>query len=141
MADAVHEIPVCFICKEEVCDHSEDQQLEFLAADMSGAPAPVLASDAKHTAVAAKKLKGRENREISDVQWLMSHANGRRIMWGLIERCALMNNSYVRAKASPNILADMCFIEGARNVGNEYFALVTAHAKADYFKMLEENGK
>lgn len=69
--------------------------------------------------------------EADDIKWLMSHKQGRRIVWGLLEKTGLYRSSFTGN-------SETFFREGARNVGLQYMALIHEHAAEKYNLMVTE---
>ncbi|WP_051919483.1 Bbp19 family protein [Basilea psittacipulmonis] len=73
-------------------------------------------------------------KEQEDIEWLMSHLQGRRIVWRLLERMGVFRLSF-----NENPL-HMSFLEGQRNEGLRLLNLVMEHCQESYFAMTRENG-
>lgn len=67
-----------------------------------------------------------------DLQWLMSHAAGRRIARGFLERAGVFRLSF-----SPDPLAT-AFAEGGRNEGLRLLNQIHMHAPDQYIAMMKE---
>ena len=80
----------------------------------------------------AELQKRRQERELSDIKWLMGHVEGRRLMARLLYDVCKINSSTFR----PN--SEMPFLEGQRNVGLIFYADVQEMALEDFNKMLLE---
>lgn len=135
------EIP-CPICLKVSClDHSEEQQFAVLDARVNQRPEPVFVTEPAPARKAAKREQARINREVSDLQWLMSHEPGRRFMHRLLADCGVAVNSYERAKAAnaPDMALHMAFLEGSRNIGNIQLDRIQQHCLDAYWTMTKEN--
>lgn len=69
-----------------------------------------------------------------NIEWIMSTREGRRFMWGLLERSRVFQLSY----AGPGADATTNFREGGRNVGLYYLTLIGEHCEAEYSLMIKE---
>lgn len=80
------------------------------------------------------RLKARLRRETeeSDYKWLMSTAQGRRIVWRMLEQSKIYQLSF-----SIDAMA-MAFNEGNKNFGLQLLATISALAPAEYLEMIKE---
>ncbi len=67
----------------------------------------------------------------NNIEWLMSTREGRRFMWGLLDRAGV----YRVSGACDNTAF---FINGERNVGAYYLTMISQHCEAEYALMLKE---
>ena len=72
--------------------------------------------------------------QIKDVRWLMAHAEGRRIVWRLLEHAGIYRTSFTGNSGT-------FFNEGRRDVGLFLLAEVHEAAPQAYTKMLREHWK
>lgn len=79
-----------------------------------------------------EKLKLAMTNEVGDLKWLMGSKRGRRFMWRLLDKTHLFASSMTGNSQT-------FFLEGERNIGLKFMALVTAHCPEDYLKMLHEH--
>jgi len=87
--------------------------------------------DAKRDRKKTKERLARET-EQADYRWLMATAQGRRIVWRMLERAGVFRSSF-----SSDAMA-MAFNEGNRNSGLALLATVNSLAPAEYIKMMQE---
>lgn len=78
---------------------------------------------------------GREKRrkELEDLKWIMAHAQGRRVVWRLLERAGLYRSSFNHSGSL------MSFNEGRRDMGLFVLAEISEAAPEGYLKLLREN--
>lgn len=81
-------------------------------------------------AAAREELAKRQEQE--DVQWLMAHEAGRRIVWGLLEFAGVYRTSMTGDNFT-------FFNEGQRNVGLRLVAQVQTHCPIEYAQMIKEH--
>lgn len=79
-----------------------------------------------------KSASRRLAREASDIQWLMGHAPGRRIVARLFEHTGIHRTSYSNSGSA------MAFNEGKRTVGLWLLGEVMSHAPDAYLKLLKD---
>lgn len=70
-------------------------------------------------------------READDIRWLMGSMQGRRIVWGLLQRTGIFRSSFTGN-------SETFFREGARNIGLQYLAAVNEHCPEQYNLMVLE---
>lgn len=80
----------------------------------------------------AKKQEFELRKEKGDIQWLMSHIAGRRIMWRLLETAGVYRLSFTGDHATTS------FKEGARNMGLGLLAKLHMYCPDSYNKMVKE---
>lgn len=71
-------------------------------------------------------------RDIEDIQFVMGSEQGRRVVWGLLEKGQVFGTCF---NVDPNITA---FNEGQRNLALVLFQRVMTHCPDQYLKMAEE---
>lgn len=81
--------------------------------------------------VAAREELARR-REEHDTKWLMSHPEGRRIVWGLLEIAGVFRTSMTADNWT-------FFNEGQRNLGLQLMDKVLTHCPDEYALMTKEN--
>ena len=81
--------------------------------------------------VAAREELARRQEE-ADTVWLMAHVEGRRIVWGELERAGVFRTSMTGDNWT-------FFNEGARNHGLRLLARVQGYCPDQYALMLKEN--
>ncbi|RWT65445.1 hypothetical protein DN588_00660 [Enterobacter cloacae] len=74
-------------------------------------------------------------RDIEDIQFVMDSEQGRRVVWGLLEKGQVFGTCF---NVDPNITA---FNEGQRNLALVLFQRVMTHCPDQYLKMAEEAGE
>ena len=79
-----------------------------------------------------RKKHDLEQREKDDIKFVMDSEQGRRIVWGLLEKGQVFGTCF---NVDPNITA---FNEGQRNLALVLFQRVMAHCPDQYLKMAEE---
>lgn len=79
-----------------------------------------------------RKKHDREQREKDDIKFVMDSEQGRRVVWGLLERGQVFGTCF---NVDPNITA---FNEGQRNLALVLFQRVMAHCPDQYLKMAAE---
>lgn len=73
----------------------------------------------------------RMKNQLDDMKWLLSHVEGRRIAWRLLEECGVFKLSFTGNSTT-------FFNEGKRSIGNKFYSEMV-HADADAFvKMIKE---
>ncbi|HFL1447900.1 TPA: hypothetical protein ACG1QI_004301 [Enterobacter kobei] len=73
-----------------------------------------------------------EQREKDDIKFVMDSEQGRRVVWGLLERGQVFGTCF---NVDPNITA---FNEGQRNLALVLFQRVMTHCPDQYLKMAAE---
>lgn len=83
----------------------------------------------------ADEAEAREQRrhEVDDLKWLMGHAQGRRIVWRLLDRAGIYRTSF---NTSGSVMA---LNEGRREMGLFLLAEVLEAAPDSFLKLLREN--
>ncbi|MFS8329527.1 hypothetical protein ACMG5N_02940 [Escherichia coli] len=79
-----------------------------------------------------RKKHDLEQREKDDIKFVMDSEQGRRVVWGLLERGQVFGTCF---NVDPNITA---FNEGQRNLALVLFQRVMAHCPDQYLKMAAE---
>ncbi|EAA4074519.1 hypothetical protein IH181_003745 [Salmonella enterica subsp. enterica serovar Napoli] len=74
-------------------------------------------------------------RDIDDIQFVMSSEQGRRVIWSLLEKGQVFGACF---NVDPHITA---FNEGQRNLALVLFQRVMAHCPDQYLKMAAEAGE
>lgn len=77
--------------------------------------------------------KTAENAEKSDIKWLMSSKNGRRVAWRILEQTGVFRSSF-----SPTAMV-MSFNEGNRNQGSRLLDSILQHCPEQFPPMMKEN--
>lgn len=70
-------------------------------------------------------------RELADIEWLMEHPIGRRVVARLLDKAGIHRTTF-----RPN--SEMPFLEGMRNLGLMFYADVMEVAPENYIKLLQE---
>jgi hypothetical protein len=73
--------------------------------------------------------------ELDDLRWLMSHAQGRRIVWRMLEKAEVYASCFNHSGSV------MAWKEGKRDMGLFLLAEVEEAAPGGYLKMLGERPK
>jgi hypothetical protein len=128
----------CPVCQRgpDACDCSDDVITEAQARLDAGADPVVDASNPAQVAQRVKAQKRGETQDRDDLNWVMRHEQGRRIMWRLLEACSVFGNSFVRAQGDPHLTAFNC---GEQNIGLSYLSRVVAQEPDGYNLMVKEN--
>jgi hypothetical protein len=79
--------------------------------------------------------KAKSQTDAEDIKWLMSSKQGRRILWGMLERAGVYRLSF-----NTNSMT-MAFAEGARNEGLRLLNQIHTHCADLYPTMLREATK
>ncbi|KJX24911.1 MULTISPECIES: hypothetical protein [Enterobacter cloacae complex] len=79
-----------------------------------------------------RKKHDLEQREKDDIKFVMDSEQGRRVVWGLLERGQVFGTCF---NVDPNITA---FNEGQRNLALVLFQRVMTHCPDQYLKMAAE---
>ncbi len=97
-----------------------------------------MANAASSKAIARAKAKARADEDIRrrTVQALMSHPDGRRFLWKMLEECNVFQQTF---SSAPGGFALMSFAEGRRSVGLRLFADISRWAGNDFVKAMVEN--
>jgi len=130
------DLAVCPACKQPECECSEELVREALRRAEAGLDEVVIASDTVQQARRKKAGEKAERQRKDDINWLMRHPQGRRIMWELLERCSIFQNAAVRGRFENS--ATM-FHLGESNIGLVYFREVMVMEPDGYNLMVKEN--
>ncbi|HHH3523470.1 TPA: hypothetical protein ACPZBZ_002729 [Enterobacter hormaechei subsp. steigerwaltii] len=79
-----------------------------------------------------RKKRDLEQREKDDIKFVMDSEQGRRVVWGLLEKGQVFGTCF---NVDPNITA---FNEGQRNLALVLFQRVMTHCPDQYLKMAAE---
>ncbi|EPO5290556.1 hypothetical protein ACUBZM_004331 [Enterobacter kobei] len=79
-----------------------------------------------------RKKHDLEQREKDDIKFVMDSEQGRRVVWGLLEKGQVFGTCF---NVDPNITA---FNEGQRNLALVLFQRVMTHCPDQYLKMASE---
>ena len=79
-----------------------------------------------------RKKQDLEQREKDDIKFVMDSEQGRRVVWGLLEKGQMFGTCF---NVDPNITA---FNEGQRNLALVLFQRVMTHCPDQYLKMAAE---
>ncbi|MEH3580939.1 hypothetical protein POW01_18045 [Enterobacter cloacae] len=79
-----------------------------------------------------RKKHDQEQREKDDIKFVMDSEQGRRVVWGLLEKGQVFGTCF---NVDPNITA---FNEGQRNLALVLFQRVMTHCPDQYLKMAAE---
>ena len=79
-----------------------------------------------------RKKHDLEQREKDDIKFVMNSEQGRRVVWGLLEKGQVFGTCF---NVDPNITA---FNEGQRNLALVLFQRVMTHCPDQYLKMAAE---
>lgn len=79
-----------------------------------------------------RKKHDMEQREKDDIKFVMDSEQGRRVVWGLLEKGQVFGTCF---NVDPNITA---FNEGQRNLALVLFQRVMTHCPDQYLKMAAE---
>jgi hypothetical protein len=79
-----------------------------------------------------RKKHDLEQREKDDIKFVMDSEQGRRVVWGLLEKGQVFSTCF---NVDPNITA---FNEGQRNLALVLFQRVMTHCPDQYLKMAAE---
>lgn len=82
-----------------------------------------------------RKKHDLEQREKDDIKFVMDSEQGRRVVWGLLEKGQVFGTCF---NVDPNITA---FNEGQRNLALVLFQRVMTHCPDQYLKMAAEAGE
>jgi hypothetical protein len=129
---------VCPLCKQgaDLCVCSEEAIVAASARATAGEDELVDASNPAQVADRGKRAKRIEQQGRDDLNWLMRHQQGRRIMWGLLESCGVFANAAVMGAFESN---KTMFKAGEQNVGLFYTAKVISQEPEGYNLMVKEN--
>nr|WP_314520718.1 hypothetical protein [uncultured Lelliottia sp.] len=79
-----------------------------------------------------RKKRDLAKREIDDIKFVMGSEQGRRVVWGLLEKGKVFGTCF---NIDPHVTA---FNEGQRNLALMLFQRVMAHCPTQYLKMADE---
>jgi hypothetical protein len=96
----------------------------------------VNAANAKHLAKAKARSRADEDVRRRTIQALMSHPDGRRFLWLLLDTCNVFAQTFSN---SPGAFGLMAFAEGRRSIGLALFADVSRWSAGDFIKAMAEN--
>lgn len=88
--------------------------------------------DALHAEAVEAKAR---QQEVDDLKWLMAHAQGRRIVWRLLDKTGIYRTSFNHSGSV------MAFNEGKRDVGLFLLAEFDEADPGGFLKMLGEKPK
>lgn len=95
-------------------------------------PLDQLDADDQATTAEAVRAQRKAQREIKDLQWLMSDKRGRRIVWRWLSDSGLFQNPF---NNSGSVTAFNC---GRMNEGQRLLARIMEHAPEAYSEMQKE---
>jgi hypothetical protein len=99
------------------------------------APQPFDASDPKAVKERNRKVKRAKNQQAEDLAIVLATEQGRRFVWGVLERCGMFRLSF-----QPGMDAlTGAFNDGGRNVGLPLLAALMNHHPDTYAQMAREN--
>lgn len=127
--------PVCPICRQEDCDHTDDEKLEAGERERRGEPPLVLSHDKVQQQKIATANKRGLKRDIQEFQHLMKDDRFRRFMANMLREPCHINASSLNSDC-----IQMARMEGERNVGLFYLDMLKKHALQDYALMISEHG-
>lgn len=78
-----------------------------------------------------------DRQQLSDIGFVMSTPDGRRMVNDLLKRCGVGRLSF----AGPGQAEQTAFYEGQRNIGNYYWGMLTNNFKKEWLLMTEESEK
>lgn len=87
----------------------------------------------RDAANAAELAREKQEQRLTDLKWLMSFRQGRRIVWRLLEETGVYRSSF-----HTNALT-MAMLEGQRNHGLRLLAAVTEATPRKFDAMMKEN--
>lgn len=94
---------------------------------------PFDASDPKAVTERNRKVRRDKNQQADDLAVVLATIEGRRCIWGLLNRCHLFELSHVQGDA-----LQTAFREGERNAGQKLFADLMNHHPETYAQMARE---
>lgn len=130
------ELLTCPHCQQTECDCSQEVQAEALARAEQGRDALVIASDAVQQARRAKAQRKSNTEWANDLNWLMRHPQGRRVMWRVLSECGVYANAAVTAAFDTNTTF---FKAGQQNIGLVYLNEIVTREPDAYALMVREN--
>lgn len=123
----------CPLCKEVDCDHTDDEKEEGARLEAAGAQGVYIASDPAAIARKSRESRKKEDATVAQIKWLMAEKRGRSFMWGLLGKSGQHATSFTSDGLR------MAFLEGQRNLGLLYTALIVKHTPEHYWLMVQEN--
>lgn len=127
---------LCPQCGLADCDCSPEIMLEAERRRAAGEPPLVIASDAAQVGKRVKAVQREERKGADDMNWLMRHPQGRRMMWGLLEDCGIYHNPAFAAGFDTN---QTMFKAGQQNIGQYYLKQIVGGEPDAYLLMVKEN--
>lgn len=129
-------VPSCAVCGRTDCDCDPDVVAEAVARAEAGQEPLVIASDPAQAARRKRDQKAADKQESADLNWLMRHPQGRRIMWQLLETCGVYRNPAFEGGFSTN---ETFFKAGQQNIGQFYLQRTVSKEPDGYNLMVKEN--
>lgn len=90
------------------------------------------AADESQVKGAEQKMKSARERELADMRFILSTAQGRRVIWRYLEACGVFQISFNHSGAITS------FNEGMRNIGLKLLTDINDAAPEAYVTMLKE---
>lgn len=131
-----HDVPLCPACKQPDCDCSPELVAEATRRAEAGQDEVVVASDVVQTARIAKNAEKGKKQQDADLNWLMRHPQGRRVMWRLLEACGMYRNPAVEGGFDTNTTM---FKSGQQNIGQFYLNEIVTKEPDAYGIMVRES--
>lgn len=91
------------------------------------------ASQEREAVLNEQKAHEIRRREVGDLTWLMANAQGRRIVWRLLQRAGVYTSSFSHSGSV------MAFNEGRRDMGLFLLAEVSDASPSGLLKLITEN--
>ena len=88
------------------------------------------AADESDVNKAREKEKFGRERELSDIQHILSTAQGRRFLWRYLETCGIYRSSFTGS-------SETFYLEGQRNIGLKLLADITEASPESYMLMMK----
>ena len=126
----------CPQCAQDECDCSPEVVAEAARRAAAGEPPLVIASDAAQVVARAKKIDRADKQDAQDLNWLMRHPQGRRLMWDLLQVTGLFRNPAFDAGFDTN---QTMFKAGQQNIGQYYLQRTVSMEPDGYHLMVKEN--
>jgi hypothetical protein len=92
-------------------------------------------SDADQVKKNNKQIEIKVMEEDRDLAWMLSHPQGRRLIWKWIAECNIYNAGFEQSGSA------LYYKEGARNFGVKLLANVTRVNPEAYLQMIKENNE
>lgn len=90
------------------------------------------AADESQIKIEKEKQKFKQDSDDNDLRFLLSTDQGRRFIWGMLEKCGVFKSSFTGS-------SETFFLEGQRNIGLKLMSDIMRVDPESYLKMIKSN--